>query len=72
MAVDLSRDCRTLISGGTDSMVRMWDLTNGAVMAFFVADAPIRAVKLFNDTVIAGDQGGQLHFLRLRLPAGTA
>jgi WD40 repeat protein len=68
-AVALSQDGCILVSGSRDRTIKVWDLTDDTFMACFVADAPVNAVKLFNDdSIIAGDAGGQVHWLRLRIP----
>ena len=67
--VALSADGRTVVSGCLDNAVKVWDVRNYALKASFVADAPLRAANLTNtDHIIAGDQGGQIHWLRLRIP----
>jgi WD40 repeat protein len=68
-AVALSTDGLTLVSGSADKTIKIWDLKNFALKASFVADAAVGAVNLANtDCIIAGDQGGQIHWLRLRIP----
>ncbi len=50
--------------------MKLWDLETGEVLATFTCDAAAyccafsEALKL----IVAGDQGGHLHFLRLEEP----
>jgi tetratricopeptide (TPR) repeat protein len=65
----LSTDGRTLVSGSEDKTLKVWDLTTYELKASFVADAAVLGVDLAStDHIIAGDQRGQIHWLRLRLP----
>ena len=67
-AVALSTDGRTVVSGSWDKTLKVWDLINYQLKASFFADAAIQGVDLTNtDRIIAGDQGGQIHWLRLRI-----
>jgi WD40 repeat protein len=67
-AVALSADGRTIVSGSSDKTLKVWDLTNYELKASFVADAAVNAANLTDtNRIIAVDQSGQIHWLRLRL-----
>jgi len=68
--VAVSADCSRAVSGSEDRTVRVWDLDNGRQIATFTADAPVNACAVTPDgrTIVAGDQLGRVHFLRLELP----
>jgi hypothetical protein len=66
--VAVSPDGRRAISASTDRTLKVWDLETGEVIATFSADASMHCCAFAtNQTVVAGDAGGHLHFLKLEL-----
>jgi WD40 repeat protein len=61
---------RRAISASQDNTVRLWDLDRGETIASFHADAPLWACAMAANRIVAGDQTGRLHFLRILGPAG--
>ena len=45
----------------------MWDLETGEVIATFTCDSAVRCCTYYNahGLIVAGDNGGHVHFLRL-------
>jgi WD40 repeat protein len=66
-SVAVTADGRRAVSGSEDRSVRLWDLDGGKELAAVVLDYPIRRVTfaLNDEGVIAGDEAGNLHCLRL-------
>jgi transcriptional regulator with XRE-family HTH domain len=66
-AVAMTPDGRRAISASWDRTLKVWDLDSGALLATFVGDGGFLACVVAPDgrTVIAGDQLGRVHFLRL-------
>jgi WD40 repeat protein len=62
----------TCVSAGIDRSVRLWDLTSGQQLATFIADAPVICCEIDTNgqTVLAGDQSGMIHILRLVSASG--
>lgn len=56
-----------LYSGSSDASIKLWNLDTRQVVASFTADAPIRCCVVAPDgvTMVAGDELGKIHFLRL-------
>jgi hypothetical protein len=49
-----------------DKTLKLWDLETGAVLATFHCDASVGCCAVADaHTIIAGDAGGRLHFLRI-------
>jgi len=68
MGVAVSPDGRHAVSASADNTLRLWDLETGDVLATFTADADLECCAFAtNQTVVAGDAGGHLHFLKLEL-----
>ena len=52
-----------------DRTVRVWRLSDGDLLAVFTGDSPMKACTAGRPgMIVAGDQSGGLHFLRLVLP----
>ena len=69
-AVAVSADGRTaVIGGGQDSTVRVWDLAGDQEQARWVADGEVLAVTFNTAVTVAGNTVGQVHALRLNVPA---
>lgn len=67
-ALLLSVDSRSLISASRDGMVRLWNLTRDRTVSTFRADAAVLTLAATPDCmrIVAGDQMGQIHFLRVQ------
>jgi WD40 repeat protein len=59
---------RWALSGSDDRTLRLWDLDTGSCLAFFTFDNQVKALAVVDRLVIAGDTGGNVHFLDLVLP----
>jgi WD40 repeat protein len=66
-AVAVTRDGRRAIWGSDDKTVRVWDLDALTQLCTFTAEGAVHACALAPDgtTIVAGDEGGGVHFLRL-------
>jgi WD40 repeat protein len=66
-AVAVTRDGKRAVSVSRDCTLRVWDLSRGVVIATFTADAAMDACAVAPDgrTIVAGDELGRVHFLRL-------
>ena len=73
-AVAVTPDGKLAISASGDRMLNVWELSSGRRLAGFTADALLFccAVDRNAKTVVAGDQSGQVHFLRLEGLTKTA
>ncbi|MGJ3246964.1 MAG: WD40 repeat domain-containing protein [Elainellaceae cyanobacterium] len=58
------------ISASYDRSLKVWDLLTGECLATFIGDSPLTCCAVAPDgvTVVAGDQAGTVHFLRLVEP----
>jgi WD40 repeat protein len=67
-AVAISRDGQRVISAANDYTLRVWDLDCGQTIASFTAEDPLLACAISSrdSFVVAGDQSGGVHFLRLQ------
>lgn len=65
--VMFTSDCRKAISTSKDRTVNLWDLINGECTTTWGGDSPILSCAISSDgtTVIAGEEAGRLHFLKL-------
>jgi WD40 repeat protein len=69
LGVALSRDERRAISSSEDKTLRVWDVDSGGLLATFTCDTSAPCCAFINDDkLVAGDAGGQVHFLRLEEP----
>jgi WD40 repeat protein len=66
-AVVLTGDGRYAVSGSEDWTLKVWDLSSGQVVASFYGNSAIRRCVVARDgrTIVAGEESGQVHFLRL-------
>ena len=66
-AVAVTPDGRHVVSGSWDKTLRVWDLKDGKQILTFTLDATVTACIAAQDnrTIIAGDNLGRMHFLRL-------
>jgi WD40 repeat protein len=60
------------LSTSRDNTLKLWDLHAGDAIATFTGDYPMNACAFSSDarTVVAGDDGGHVHILRVIWPAG--
>ena len=66
-AVAVTPDGKHAISGSLDKTIRVWNIEIGQTIASFSGDALLRACAVSPDgkTVVAGEESGRVHFLRL-------
>ncbi|ABW33191.1 WD-repeat protein (plasmid) [Acaryochloris marina MBIC11017] len=71
--VSISPDGQTVVSASGDSTLKVWDLETGMEVMSFTGEGAFRCCEIALDgcTVVAGDYGGQLYFLRLEGPNFT-
>ena len=67
-AIALTPDGKTVISGSRDDTIKIWDLVTGEEIATFTGESPIKCCAVAPDgvTIVAVEQSGKLHFLRLQ------
>jgi WD40 repeat protein len=68
--VAVSADGGRAVSASDDHTLKMWDLETGKVLTTFTCDADANCCA-FSDAlrlIVAGDDGGHVHFLRLEEP----
>ena len=57
------------VSSSYDRTVRLWDLTSGAMLAIYTGESEIRSLAVTSGgIVVAGEQSGRVHFLRIEQP----
>ena len=64
----MTPDGKRAVSGSEDNTLKLWDLETGEKIASFSCDGGINACALSERSglvVVAGDQGGRMHFLQL-------
>jgi WD40 repeat protein len=67
--VALTNDGHRAVSASADHTLKLWDAETGTTLAAFTCDASATSCVFVNeDTILAGDAGGHLHFLRLEEP----
>jgi len=66
-AVAVMLDGRYVVSGSSEPTLRVWDLSSGEAVANLSGDSDILCCAVAPDgrTVVAGEQSGRVHFLRL-------
>jgi WD40 repeat protein len=66
-AVAVTPDGCRAVSASDDQTLRLWDLESGKEMAIFIADGSMTSCTFVRNgrTIVAGDELGQVHFLRL-------
>ena len=64
--VAISEDNKYVVSGHGDNKIKVWDLATGKEIATFTGENSITccAITPSNDTIVAGDESGKVHFLR--------
>lgn len=72
-AVAITPDGKQAVSASDDKTLKLWDLATGEVVASFSADGALRCCAVAPDgvTVVAGEQSGRVHFLRLEGSLGA-
>jgi WD40 repeat protein len=66
--VALSADGRWVVSSADDNSVRVWDLTAAEIAATVDCGAPVYCCAIAdNNTIVAGDKKGNVHFLQLEI-----
>ncbi len=65
--VSVTPDGKRAVSASEDTTLKVWDLASGAVITTFTTDGPVRTCAVAPDgtTIVAGDEFGRVHFLRL-------
>jgi WD40 repeat protein len=65
--VKITLDGERAISISEDSSLRIWNVWTGVEIASFVGESAIRCCAISSDelTIIAGEDSGRVHFLRL-------
>ncbi|HEY9709171.1 MAG TPA: hypothetical protein V6D48_13295, partial [Oculatellaceae cyanobacterium] len=66
-AVAVTADGKRAISGSVNSTLKLWNLETGEVIASFTGESPIFCCAVAPDgvSIVAGEQSGRVHFLRL-------
>jgi len=57
---------------GTDRTVRAWDLIGDLGQSRWIADTEVLAVAFNTAVTVIGDSAGQVHALRLNVPAAAS
>jgi len=67
IAVAISADGQRAVSSSDDKTLKLWNLATGEEIASFTAEAGFSGCALAPDGagVVAGDESGRVHFLRL-------
>ncbi|MEH2374809.1 WD40 repeat domain-containing protein [Nostoc sp.] len=66
-AVAIAPDGKTAVSASDDNTLKQWDLETAKEISTFIGDSPIYCCAVSPDglTIVAGEQSGRVHFLRL-------
>ena len=71
LGVAVTVDGKRAVSASEDKTLKVWDLETGLPLATFHCDAsPWCCAFASGQTIVAGDAGGRLHFLRLEERTG--
>jgi WD40 repeat protein len=67
-SIALTLSNRYAISASRDCTVKVWDLKDEKLITSFAGDGPLTTCTLSDDdmTIIAGEQSGRIHFLKLQ------
>jgi WD40 repeat protein len=67
-AIAVTPDGKTVISGSLDKTIKIWDLATRKEIATFTGESPILCCAVAADgvTIVAGEESGRVHFLRLQ------
>ncbi|MDZ8226403.1 WD40 repeat domain-containing protein, partial [Nostoc sp. ChiVER01] len=73
-AVAVTPNGQQLISASLDSTLKVWNLATGEVIATFTGESFINCCAVAPDrmTIVAGEQSGRVHFLRLEGMKGNS
>ena len=64
--VAVTPDGRRAVSASSDKTLKVWDLETGMLITTFTCDADVCCCAVAaNQTIVAGDAGGRVHFLAL-------
>ncbi|MFM6155496.1 MAG: WD40 repeat domain-containing protein, partial [Sphaerospermopsis kisseleviana] len=65
--VSIAPNGKTVISGSYDNTLKLWNLETETLISTFTGDTSIVCCAISPDglTVVAGEQSGRVHFLRL-------
>ncbi|MEH2218556.1 MAG: hypothetical protein V7K72_15830, partial [Nostoc sp.] len=65
--VAIAPDGKTAVSGSNDNTLKVWDLQTGKEISTFIGESYIYCCAVSPDglTIVAGEQSGRVHFLRL-------
>jgi len=65
-ALGITRDGTRVVSGSEDGTVKVGRIEDGAPLAAFYAESPVRALVVGDDlTVVTGEASGKIHLLQL-------
>jgi WD40 repeat protein len=66
-AVALTNDGTKIVSGSGDNTLKIWDLATGEEIMTFEGDSRFNCCAVSPDgkSIVAGDSGGVVHFLRM-------
>ncbi|MBW4498460.1 MAG: hypothetical protein KME57_02430 [Scytonema hyalinum WJT4-NPBG1] len=66
-AVAVTTDGKKVISGSYDNTLKLWSLETGEIIATFTGESSLRCCAVAPDgvTIVAGEESGRVHFLRL-------
>lgn len=66
-AVAITPDGQAAVSASYDNTLKVWDLSTGKEIAQFIGESPMICCAAAPDskTIVAGEQSGQVHILRL-------